>query len=384
MKVALILQRFDIRRGGAERSTYEMACALAHRGAEVTVAAPVVRRDDAASIPFACQTLALPHGGAYLSRLNRAVENLRRDGGYDIIHSMLPVSVADVYQPRGGSVLHSSLRHAASFGRRAWWKRLTGRFNRSRGRQIKAERKLCKAANGPVIAALSDYVRGQYCDDYHIDKQRVRVVLNGVDVMRFRCDSARREGRHLRQLFDRHGDKTLLLFAAENLRLKGLGPLLTAMEQIPKSHNLCVLVVSGANYSVYWPQARRLDGRVVFMGSTAKMAAVMNLADAVILPTWNDACSRVAMESLAAGKPVLTTRFNGAAEFIEHGRTGIIIESPDDIAALADGLMQLGNPARRQALADAVEQQRLYERVSMDRHAGELLALYEEIIKARK
>mgnify|MGYP001396284688 CR=1 FL=1 len=120
------------------------------------------------------------------------------------------------------------------------------------------------------------------------------------------------------------------------------------------------------------------------MGSTAKMAAVMNLADAVILPTWNDACSRVAMESLAAGKPVLTTRFNGAAEFIEHGRTGIIIESPDDIAALADGLMQLGNPARRQALADAVEQQRLYERVSMDRHAGELLALYEEIIKARK
>ncbi len=384
MKAALILQRFDIRRGGAERSTSEMAGALARRGVQVTVAAPIVCGDNAPDAPYACAELPLPPSGAYLSRLNQAAETLRREGGYDIIHSMVPLPAADVYQPRGGSARHSGLRHAASFGRWAWCKRLTGVFNRGRTQYIKAEQNLCAAAAGPVIAAVSDYVRRQYIEDYHADEHRLRVVLNGVDVERFRSEKARQEGRHLRQLYDRRGDKTILLFAAENLRLKGLDPLLAALEHVPSQHHFCVLVVSGANYGAYWPRARRLGERVVFMGSTAKMPAMMNLADAVVLPTWNDACSRVVMEALAAGKPALTTRCNGAAEFIEHGQTGYIIDSPGNITALADGLTQLCDPVRRRAWAEAVEGRRLYEQVSMDRHAGELLTLYREIIDKRR
>ncbi|MBN2209809.1 MAG: glycosyltransferase family 4 protein, partial [Sedimentisphaerales bacterium] len=352
------------------------------QGVQVTIAASTMQIDSAMEkAPFVCKTLHPPHGGAFMSRLNRAIKTLRQQEGYDVIHSMLPLISADVYQPRGGSVLYGSQRHAASFGKQAWWKRLTGGFNRGRQRHIQMERILCEAADGPVIAAVSNYVKRQYQDIYHVNERRLRVVLNGVDVARFRNEQARQEGRQLRRLHDRRDNKTLLLFAAENLRLKGFGPLLTAMERLPERKDICLLVISNSDYSVYWPQARRLNGRIVFMGGTVKMAAMMNLADAVVLPTWNDACSRVVMEALAAGKPALTTRYNGAAEFIEHGRTGIIIDSPDNVAALADGLRQLGDPSRRQVMADAIEQQHLYERVSMDRHAKELMAIYEEIIK---
>jgi glycosyltransferase involved in cell wall biosynthesis len=44
------------------------------------------------------------------------------------------------------------------------------------------------------------------------------------------------------------------------------------------------------------------------------------------------------LESLGAGVPVITSRFNGAAELMTPGREGVVLDDPRDAAATARAL----------------------------------------------
>ena len=52
------------------------------------------------------------------------------------------------------------------------------------------------------------------------------------------------------------------------------------------------------------------------------------------------------LEALAAGTPVVTTRFGGASELVADGETGRVVD-PRDVSELADALASLmGDPGR--------------------------------------
>ena len=67
-------------------------------------------------------------------------------------------------------------------------------------------------------------------------------------------------------------------------------------------------------------------------------------------PTWYDPCSRVVLEALSVGLPVVTTHFNGAAEVMEADQHGEIVGSPDDVMALSRAIADvLGRAGARYA-----------------------------------
>ena len=141
------------------------------------------------------------------------------------------------------------------------------------------------------------------------------------------------------------------------------------------------MVVSKQDYKSYWQQAQELGlgDVVIFMGHSDKMAQLLRMSDAVVLPSYNDACSRLILEGLAAGRPGITTRYNGAAEFLGGGKYGIVIDRADDEAALGRALVELCDRGRQREMSRAIEDDKVYQRVSMRRHAKELLGLYEEL-----
>lgn len=389
MRIALVLERFDVGRGGAERSAYELGCALMGQGHEVTVLAGQVSMAGLESSPFAVMHLPVRagSGASWWRRFQSALDEQLGKGGFDVVHSLTPTVRADVYQPRGGAAAFGAARHAWSYGSwRRLWKQKTAGLNGARRARVAAERHLCEAADGPMVAAVSSYVAAQYESLYGLGPARVRVIRNGVDVKVIRNQAAMEQGRTLRGMMQRHGACTTFLFAAENLRLKGLGALLLAVRAVVDRQEqgqgegplFRVLVVSGEDFGPYYRRARQLgvEAYVAFMGSTQSMAALLHGADAVVLPTYNDACSRVVLEALAAGRPAITTRYNGAAEFLGEGRYGVVIEEPDDTEALAEALLGLCQGRTRQAMSAAMEADKVYEQVSMDRHARELVGLY--------
>lgn len=52
MKIALVMERFSLTRGGGERSMYELGCCLEELGAEVTLVASQVDKSGLDYLPF--------------------------------------------------------------------------------------------------------------------------------------------------------------------------------------------------------------------------------------------------------------------------------------------------------------------------------------------
>ena len=397
MKIALIIERYDPTRGGAERSTVEMAACLAQLGHEITVVAGSVveaTENDDHTLPFRLHDLRISPGRTqhtYAQFQNVLADHLTGQG-YDISHSMMPLLDVDIYQPRGGSTLNAMRRHIAAYDCpcvRAC-KRATAGWNRSRRTRIDAERRLCAAPQGPTVIALSTYVAQQFRDDYDLSDGRLRLVPNGIDVEPYTDRQACLDGHKLRQCYDPNDELALFVFVAQNFRLKGLTQLIRAA-QLAKSRrqdqhrHFRIMVFGDEPFGPYYRVTAKLQltDEILFMGSTTEMPAVLHMADAAVLPTWGDACSRTVLESLSAGRPAITTRFNGAADFLDADKFGLIIDEPDNLSALADGLLALCDRQHCQRLTQAIHDAQLHDRLSMHRHARQLVDVYEEIIRRR-
>lgn len=383
MKVAIVQEHVDMRRGGAETSTVEMARQLARRGPTVTILCRHPRPD-----PFVEENVTFwPLATRQRTRLGQtyhfvqAVHQVCRQERFDIVHAVTPCLSANVYQPRGGTYAETIARGLAQAPRGLRWLHALGRrFNMRQRFLLRLERLLLvKRARHVTVAALSDYVRRQVVTRYGFPAQRVRVVFNGVELAPLEPAARAQERGALRHRLGIAESAPVVLFVAHNFKLKGLKTLVAATAA--GATRWMLLVAGRDNPRPYQRLARRLGSadRVHFLGTETPVRTCYAAADVLAHPTWYDPCSRVVLEALSVGLPVVTTAYNGAAEVIEPGRHGEVIAEPHDCTALAAALDRALRPAVRAACeADAP---RLHAQLSMARHARALQALYQDVLE---
>lgn len=389
-KVAIIIERADIALGGAERSMSEVAAALSELGLDVDLLA-AKGTSDRNNVRVLCADA--PGRRVSLATFGDALQRHLAQVSYDIVHSVLPFAFADLYQPRGGAYAEAAIRNAASYPNplHRSWKQATACLNSRRAELLRAERKLSRGSEGPVVAALSRYVADQFKEHYATDPGRIALTLNGVNIgANVDPDAAARlRSRFIAQFREMGVEKpALYLFAAHNFRLKGLAPLIRAMQIACGTwgERPIGLIVAGAGrVGPYHRLAKRLGVQkyILFLGAVGHVRDALAAADVGVLPTFYDPSSRFILEALAAGKPVITTRFNGATDHFTDGRHGRVIDSPDDVGALADAIRHFANPARIQTASHAICEDDLASRISIRRVARETLQLHESILEAR-
>ncbi|HLK51612.1 MAG TPA: glycosyltransferase family 4 protein [Bryobacteraceae bacterium] len=92
---------------------------------------------------------------------------------------------------------------------------------------------------------------------------------------------------------------------------------------------------------------------VEFTGWVDDIYRVMQRLDLLLVPSvWSEPNPRVILEAFAAGVPVIAFRRGGIPEIVEDGRTGILCDTPAEMAQRAIDLLQ-GDPERLCALAGA-------------------------------
>jgi glycosyltransferase involved in cell wall biosynthesis len=89
---------------------------------------------------------------------------------------------------------------------------------------------------------------------------------------------------------------------------------------------------------------------VLFTGFVERMADVYAAADAIAVPSRQEAFGRVAAEALVAGTPVVATAVGGVPEVLRAEREALLVE-PDDPEALAAALTRVLSD---RALADGL------------------------------
>jgi len=388
IKTALIIERADIALGGAERSVFELASQLLLSDVKVTVLA-AKGETQAKNTKILCAD----SGGkrASLAEFDKALRNHLIDNRYDIIHSTLPFVFADVYQPRGGSYPEAIIRNAASYQNPivSWYKMATHYANVRRLALFRAEKQLCGDFNRTIVAAVSEYVKRQFKEHYGLGDERIVVVPNGIKPAgQVRAEKATKLRR---QIFVNLGITeaampALFLFAANNFRLKGLANLIKALALTVAGRTarpICLIVAGAGSSRRYRHLAKKLgvSERIAFLGKLRNIQSVLSISDVAVLPSWYDPCSRFILEALAAAKPVITTRYNGAAELFVNNRHGSVIYRCDDARALAGAMSFYADPENAKKAVDAIIEDNLKEDVSIGRHAKQIVALYKSILK---
>jgi len=186
---------------------------------------------------------------------------------------------------------------------------------------------------------------------------RVVTLPMGVDAARFRFrEEARREWR------ERLGvrDEKLILFAGKLSPKKGLPYLLEAAASMPERPMIVVAGDGDERAALERLASEMLPGRARFLGAApnAELARLYSAADAVALPSVRDERGEtegmpvVALEALAAGRPVVaTTLCSLPRELLGRGATEV---PPGAASALASALSAAlaGPPAAADAVAD--------------------------------
>jgi glycosyltransferase involved in cell wall biosynthesis len=90
--------------------------------------------------------------------------------------------------------------------------------------------------------------------------------------------------------------------------------------------------------------APHLSSDIEYLGEVTHGEKVELLQDArvTLFPIeWEEPFGLVMIESMACGTPVIATRHGAVPEVIEHGRSGIVVDSYRDMAAAIDDAVQL-------------------------------------------
>jgi glycosyltransferase involved in cell wall biosynthesis len=212
---------------------------------------------------------------------------------------------------------------------------------------------------------------------------QVEVVINPTPQLAYTAIT----GEQLRALRIRYGiaeNEPVIGIASRLYRVKGHHVLLAAFRRIldARPDARLLIVGDGPERTNLDAQARSLhvESRVCFTGFQEDVAAHLRLCRVTAIPSVHpEPFGLVAVESLAAGVPVVASRIGGLPEIITDGVAGLLVE-PDNPEQLAHGLIRiLTDPHLASGLADRCVTES--ERFSMHRHVQRLEAIFRAVLK---
>ncbi|GAA4928182.1 glycosyltransferase family 4 protein [Actinoplanes utahensis] len=331
--------------GGLGRHVHALATTLARAGHEVTVVTRhtpgalleeysegvrVVRApDDPPAFPVTGGDL-LAWAVAFNHTLTRAALRACRTGGFDVVHAhdWLVAHTAMTVRDHLDVPLVATI-HATESGRHQ------GHLPHPHNRTIDdIERWLADQADRVIVC--SDYMKREITRLFGVPADRVDVVYNGVDTLRWRARPRAVAAARTRYA----GDGPLISYAGRLVYEKGVQLLLAALPALrDRFPGLRVVIAGDGPYRAELEALAAGAPEVSFAGFLGghELTALMGASDCYVVPSIYEPFGMVALEASAAGTPVAVAATGGLAEIVDHGVTGVTFP-PGDPYALAEAV----------------------------------------------
>jgi glycogen(starch) synthase len=211
----------------------------------------------------------------------------------------------------------------------------------------------------------------------------VQVVYNGVDPAEFDRqvgDSAVYRAAILH-------DRPTALFAGRLNREKGSDWLFAAWPAVQRAVPEAQLLLLSRPESVASLQSRfpNVMANAIVGGwlSGRQLASAFCAVDAVVVPSiFLESFPLVALEAMAANKPVVASRIGGLGEIVEDHLTGLTVPVLD-VDALSDALVQLFKSPSLAAAYGRAGRARLEAHFTLDRQVQRMLEVFQSAITLR-
>lgn len=184
-----------------------------------------------------------------------------------------------------------------------------------------------------VFIGVSEAAGRAYVSAGITRRGRVHCVRSGMDIARFRDPDLPTDWRDLLGVNGGNARPRVVLMMAAFERRKRHVPYLKAFAQVADTLPDLKLLLAGKG-----PEEARvratveslgLQDKVVFCGHRPDPEALFALADLSILTSAREGLPRVAVQSMAAGCPMVVQALPGIDEIIDHGRNGLIADGDE-------------------------------------------------------
>lgn len=352
MKIALNIENFTASKGGGEGFANNFALQLVRNGHEVHIFSSLLEGHPEYLYPHSVEIIRSPKFIRVLSFPYMSEKLLRKDK-FDVIIGFGGTWFADIYRPGGGtekgwfiqnlnSIDNKFLRYINMTVRRLSPTTLAGFY---------VDRRVFKSRKLKLMIANSNMVKNDIMKFYDIPEEMIKVVYNGIDTNKFTPANRETLGIETRKSLGIEKKEVIILFIANNFRLKGLHCLIKAVSILKtKTKEAFRLLVAGrGNVSKYMRLAAKsgCSQNLVFAGQVNNPERLYAAADIFAHPTFYDPFANVCLEALASGLPVITTKYNGSGELITDGVEGFVINEPRDTDIMADRIAYFFPEVRR-------------------------------------
>ncbi len=370
LRIALLVDRFGNRFGGAEAYGVELMRVLGERH-DVSI----VARDFDSDLPFPFLPIRFP---GWLPSWMRVLyfawkaDRLTR-GRYDIVHSHMNGWAGEIQVMHVTPVRYNRLTRAKPAKRALAW--LSPRL----ATYLLLEKFRVRQAPARRVVAVSGLIMDQLHRSYG-PQLPVDIIAPGVKLPSPEA-AAGRDATRARLGWDA-GTIGCLLVARNPLR-KGLPALLDALALLPAPYRLLVVGADDATRERV-RAAGAVAQRVTLVDPTPEVAQYFAAADIYAHPTLNDSYAMAPLEAMSHGLPVVVSSpaYCGFAQYLSAGKDALILQDPRDGAQLAQALQRLGDePELRAALSErglAIARDQSWETV-----ASRYEALYQAVLQER-
>jgi glycosyltransferase involved in cell wall biosynthesis len=321
---------------------------------------------------------------------SKKIEELNNQIGFDIIHANLPL-VPNFAIPKDSSkalvcAVHSTWKGEAIVTRQSNPTELNPnekmmlRFNRV---LRSYEKKLINRSD--ALIAVSKYTVDELTDLYGIEKEKIHVIYNGVDIDKFK---PRPDKTELRKEFGLEEDKKMVLFVGRLYHRKGLEILLRSIPPVLQEYKDVKFAISGTGFKKKEESLRSLakeldiEDYVTFLGYVPdeKLPDLYAASDIFVLPAIYENFPFAILEAQATALPVISTKVGGIPEFLVDNENGFVIDPGDPTQLTQRVLTLLQDPKLAKEMGKR-GRKRIEEKLSWRLITGQVINLYHKLLE---
>lgn len=277
----------------------------------------------------------------FASAAFKKLKKIKEINPIDIIHVNLPLVPSFAVPEDVGriiiSTVHSTWKGEAEAIKNEPYNRLNSneKFMVSFNRLLKSfEEKMIKKSN--KIIAVSDFTRRELLNYYNINKNKINVIHNGVDIQKF---SPPLNKDKIKQELGFKSDDVNILSVGRLYARKGLFTLIESMSQVSKKFGNVKLIISGKGQSnemnklVSYAKKLGIRNKIIFTGyfPDAKLPKLYQAADIFAFSTFYENLPFAVLEALSSRLPVVTTKVGGIPEMIDDGKNGFLVHPANSL-----------------------------------------------------
>ncbi len=315
-------------------------------------------------------TLAMSHAmiRALPNWLNGAGSRWRPDvvHAHDWLVAHAAIALADLLDVPLVATLH-----ATEAGRHAGW------LSSTVSRQVHSV-EWWLAQRADALITCSAAMRVEAAGLFDRDESEITVLHNGIEPRHWQVSPA--EVDAVRTAYAPNGAPLLLYFGRLEYE-KGVHDLIAALPRIRQAFPGTQLLVAGQgtqeDFLIEQARTYRVRRSVQMLGHLPDhtLAAVLAAVRAVVLPSRYEPFGMVALETAAAGAPLIASTAGGLGEVVRDGVTGMSF-APGDVPGIAVAVAAvLADPAAAATRAEAARS-RLAAEFDWDRIAASTAAVY--------